>query len=634
MPEIKPSEIQFRELKFDIKPDAESRTFTIPVSSEASVERWWGTEILDHSPDAIDMTRLQDGAPLLLDHDPTRQIGVIEGATVGQDKRLNATVRFSRSSLGEEVFQDVVDGIRRNVSIGYRIDALEEVSKNTYRANRWMPMEISVVSVPADAGVGFGRSDSDYNPTELLNQKRSPAMSDPIEETPVEETAPVSEELQAVSAEAPVDAEEIRALAAKSERARIARINEVGQRAHIDAETIKRFIDNGTPAEEASKELIRMWSEKVDSQSASVHIEAGLSSEDKFRAGAVAALAHRAGFQKDDPANEFRGKSLHEIGARALEMKGHKTANMTRSEIAGMLLRGHSTSDFPLLLADVANKSLQNAYGVYPAIWNQIASVGSVSDFKTINMVRMGSFSSLSTIIEGAEYTAGTFGEEREQLTAVTKGKYIQMTRQMIINDDLSGFSRMASMLGRAAARTVNADVLGVLTANAALSDGTALFHADHANLAGSGAAISVASLGAARAAMRKQKDPSDQDFLNIQPRFLLVPVGKEDMAREIVMSPYNTDTAAQLKPNSIKSWSQLDVISDPLLDANSTTAWYLIADPMDAPLLEVRFLDGQQTPYVASEEEFMTDAVRWKVRLDYGVAANDYRGGYKNGGA
>lgn len=459
-------------------------------------------------------------------------------------------------------------------------------------------------------------------------------MSDPIEETPVEETAPESVELQAVSAEAPVDAEEIRALAAKSERARIARINEVGQRAHIDAETIKRFIDNGTPAEEASKELIRMWSEKVDSQSASVHIEAGLSSEDKFRAGAVAALAHRAGFEKDDPSNEFRGKSLHELGARALEMKGHKVSGLTRSEVAGMLLRGHSTSDFPLLLADVANKSLQNAYGVYPAIWNRIANVSSVSDFKTINMIRMGSFSSLDTIIEGAEYTQGTFSEEREQLRAVTKGKFIQMTRQMIINDDLSGFSRMASMLGRAAARTVNADVLGVLTANATMSDGTALFHADHANLAGSGAAISVASLGAARAAMRKQKDASGLDASNIMPRFLLVPVGKEDMAREIVTSPYNTDTAAQLKPNSIKSWSPLEVISDPLLDDNSATAWYLIAEPMDASLLEIHFLDGQQTPYVASEEEFMTDAVRWKVRMDYGVAANDYRGGYKNGGA
>ena len=632
MPEINHTGVQFRELKFDVKPDAESRTFTLPVSSEAPVERWWGTEILAHAPEAVDMARLQDGAPLLLDHDPTRQIGVIEGASVGEDKRLNATIRFSRSALGEEVMQDVIDGIRRNVSIGYRIDSLQEVSKDTYTATRWMPMEISVVSVPADAGVGFGRGADDYNPLDLLTQKRSPAMSDPIEETPVEETAPVP--AAEAEAAAPVDAEEIRAASAKAERARIARINEVGIRAAIDPTVIKRFIDAGTPADEASQEILRMWSDKVDQQVNTPHIEAGLSSEDKFRAGAVAALAHRAGFEKDDPTNEFRGKSLHELGARALEMKGHKTASMTRSEIAGMLLRSHSTSDFPLLLADVANKSLQNAYGVFPQIWNQIAAVGSVSDFKTINMIRMGSFSSLSTILEGAEYTQGSFSEEREQLTAVTKGRYIQMTRQMIINDDLSGFSRMATMLGRAAARTVNADVIGVLTANAALSDGTALFHADHSNLAGSSAAISVATLGAARAAMRKQKDPSGLDPANIMPRYLLVPVGKEDMAREIVTSPYNTDTAAQLKNNSIRSWSPLEVISDPLLDDNSATAWYMIADPMDAPLLEVRFLDGQQTPYVASEEEFLTDAVRWKVRLDYGVAANDYRGGYKNGGA
>lgn len=633
MPEIKQTGVQFRELKFDIKPDVESRVFSIPVSSEAPVERWWGTEILDHSAEAVDMSRLQDGAPLLLDHDPTRQIGVIEGASVSADKRLNATIRFSRSALGEEVMQDVMDGIRRNVSIGYRIDSLQEVSKDTYLANRWLPMEISVVSVPADAGVGFGRGADDYNPLDLLTQQRSPAMSDPIEETPVDETAPVPE-IVAEEVEAPVDAEEIRAASAKAERARIARINEVGTRAAVDPTVIKRFIDAGTPADEASQEILRMWSEKVDQQVNTPHIEAGLSSEDKFRTGAVAALAHRAGFEKDDPSNEFRGKSLHELGARALEMKGHKVSGMTRSEIAGMLLRGHSTSDFPLLLADVANKSLQSAYGIYPQIWNQIAAVGSVSDFKTINMIRMGSFSSLSTIVEGAEYTQGSFSEEREQLTAVTKGKYIQMTRQMIINDDLSGFSRMANMLGRAAARTVNADVLGVLTTNGVLSDNVALFHADHSNLAGSAGAISVATLGAGRAAMRKQKDASGLDATNIMPRYLLVPVGKEDMAREIVTSPYNTDTAGQLKNNSIRSWSPLEVISDPLLDDNSATAWYLIADPMDAPLLEVRFLDGQQTPYVASEEEFMTDAVRWKVRLDYGVAANDYRGGYKNAGA
>jgi hypothetical protein len=245
----------------------------------------------------------------------------------------------------------------------------------------------------------------------------------------------------------------------------------------------------------------------------------------------------------------------------------------------------------------------------------------------------MGSFSTLETVREGAEYKQGTIGEERSQLTAATKGRFIQLTRQMIINDDLNGFARLAQMLGRAAARTVNADVYGVINTNGAMGDGYNLFSTEHSNLAGSAASITVATLSAGRAAMRKQKDPSGNDYLNIMPRVLLVPVVKEDDARTVIASEFNTDTTAQLKRNIIRDWGPLEVVSDPTLDATSTTAWYLIADPMDAPLLEVRFLDGQQTPYVADEEEFLTDAIRWKVRLDYGVAANDFRGGYKNAG-
>jgi hypothetical protein len=624
-----PNGLQFRELKFDSVPDLESRTFTIPVSSEAPVERWWGTEILDHTDTAINMDRLRDGAPVLLDHDPTKQIGVVEGARVYQ-QRLEATIRFSRSALGEEVMQDVIDGIRRNVSIGYRIDDLTEISKDTYRATRWSPLEVTVTSVPADNSVGFGRSeeDTDFNPLDLLTN-RSTAMSEP-NEIPADDEAPVSEELQ----ESPINAEEIRAQVLKAERSRVSGIRESVRMAKLGDAVADKLINSDVSLEDAQAEVMRMWSKSVDEMSAPVHIEAGLTSEEKFRAGAVSALAHRVGLGEDDRSNEFRGLSLHEMASRALSFKGHKTTGMSRSEIAGMVLRGHSTSDFPLLLADVANKSLMNAYQVVPQIWRQIALASSVSDFKTINMLKLGSFSSLSTIVEGAEYTQGTFSEEREQLTASTKGRYVQVTRQMIINDDLNGLTRMASMLGQAAARTVNNDVIGVLTANGNMSDGNALFSTQHSNYQGTGSAISVATLGAARAAMRTQRDASGVDYVEFDPRLLLVPVGKEDHARTVIESTYNTDTTAQLKKNIISGWSPLQVLSHPLLDANSSTAWYLLADPSIAPVVEIAFLDGQQSPYIAQEEEFLTDAVRWKVRMDYGVAANEWRAGYKNLGA
>jgi ATP-dependent protease ClpP protease subunit len=383
-----------------------------------------------------------------------------------------------------------------------------------------------------------------------------------------------------------------------------------------------------------SAKLLTELGKEAEPIASNPRVESGADASEKFKAGVSASLQHRMGLAKDDRANEFRGKSLSDLAALSLELKGKSTKGMTKSEIAGKVLAAHSTSDFPLLLADSANKQLQAAYGAFPAIWDRLASVGSVSDFKTISILKLGSFSSLATKLEGAEYTAGTMSEEREQLTASTKGKYIQCTREMLINDDLSAFSRMASMLGQAAARTVNADVLGILTANGTTADGFNLFSTDHANLTGSGTAISVASLSLGRKTMRVQKDPSGLDFLNIQPSYLLVPVGKEDHAREVIQSAYNTDTTGQLKRNPIQDWGVLQVLSDPLLDANSTTAWYLISDPMNAPLLEVRFLDGQQSPFIDSEEEFLTDAIRWKVRLDYGVAANEWRGGYKNVGA
>lgn len=364
-------------------------------------------------------------------------------------------------------------------------------------------------------------------------------------------------------------------------------------------------------------------------------IQSGMDERDKFRAGARSAILVRMGIAKDDRANPFRGKALHQLGAHALELSGVRADGMTKSEIASRVLASHSTSDFPYLMMDAANKRLQAAYEAFPATWQTWCAAGEVSDFKTVNLIRMGSFNSLATIPEGEEYTQGTVSEEREQLTPVTKGKYIQLTRQMIINDDLQGFNRMAQLLGRAAGRTVNADAYGILNANAAMSDSVELFHADHANLAGTGGAISVATLGAARAAMRKQTPPGTNatEYLNIMPRYLLVPVVKEDHARTVISSENDTDTAASRKRNPISDWGPLEVVSDPVLDGTSATAWYLAADPMDAPLVEVHFLDGNQTPYLDTEEEFLTDAVRWKVRLDYGLAANDFRGGYKNAG-
>lgn len=142
--------------------DIEARTAEVAVSSEYPFPRWFGVEILDHSPESVDLTRLKNGAPLLDQHGDYRQIGVVEDAWLDGDRKLRAKVRFSRSAEAEVVWQDVIDDIRRHISTRYLIHAMvlesERDGVDTYRVTRWEPYEVSSVSIPVDPTVGVGRS--------------------------------------------------------------------------------------------------------------------------------------------------------------------------------------------------------------------------------------------------------------------------------------------------------------------------------------------------------------------------------------------------------------------------------------------------------------------------------------------
>ena len=159
------------------KVDEENRTIEIAFSSEEPVERWWGTEILGHAAENVRLGRMNDGGALLVDHDPRDHIGTIVKASIDSDRRGRAVVRFGRSARAEEVYQDVLDGIRKHISVGYRIHSMEEDRKTeTFTANDWEPYEASLVSIPADASVGVGRnlrseSDSDIE-TKIISEER------------------------------------------------------------------------------------------------------------------------------------------------------------------------------------------------------------------------------------------------------------------------------------------------------------------------------------------------------------------------------------------------------------------------------------------------------------------------------
>ena len=230
-----PVEVKTRAMEMDASPIKEDeRRVSMALSSEEPVERSFGIEILEHSEDAIDLSFLRSGrAPLLLDHNPEKQVGIIESVDLdGSARRLRATVRFGRNGLAREAFDDVVDGIRANVSIGYAINEMERQGKDKYVAKSWRPVEASLVSIPADVSVGVGRSEE--------------ASSNPPTVTVRTEEIPMTNEVDVAAREA-----EVRKTAQKE----AAQIVELGAR-HNQSEMAQRAIAEGRSVSEFRGELL------------------------------------------------------------------------------------------------------------------------------------------------------------------------------------------------------------------------------------------------------------------------------------------------------------------------------------------------------------------------------------------
>jgi HK97 family phage major capsid protein/HK97 family phage prohead protease len=209
--------------------EVEDRTYEFPFSSEFPVARYFGNEILSHDAKAADLSRLNDGAPLLFNHNPDRVIGVVERAYIdGKKRRGYARVRFSRNPFAQEVLSDVKDGVLRNVSFGYSIDKMEERGSGDFVATAWSPYEVSVVSVPADPGVGIGRA------LEAESAASAAPTPDPIPS--MENTT--------------TDLAVVRAEAAEAERSRIAGISALCDK-HNMADLGRQLIESGRSIDEA-----------------------------------------------------------------------------------------------------------------------------------------------------------------------------------------------------------------------------------------------------------------------------------------------------------------------------------------------------------------------------------------------
>lgn len=315
-----------------------------------------------------------------------------------------------------------------------------------------------------------------------------------------------------------------------------------------------------------------------------------------------------------------------------LHSAGIETRGLGNMDLVGRALAAGNSTDFPLILGALVNKNLQKAYGEWPSTWRPFCAVGSATDFKTMYSLKLSGSPDLQGMNENGEYKTAVFSDAGESYRVVTKGIKVPLTRQMIINDDTRAFSRIPQLFGSSAKRMESAAVYSLINSNGNMSDGVALFHSTHKNLAGTSAAITSDSLSAGRSAMRKQTGLNGES-IDIIPAFLLCPVVKETTADILLMSA--ALPTAEMSAGVRNPWAgKLTPISDPLLDATSLTAWYLLAHPNQVAMIEVSWLEGEQQPYVEEQIDFNSDALVIKVRHDFGAGVVDHVAGYKNAGA
>lgn len=577
-------------------------------------------EVLEISEKAINAERLAN-APVLDSHSrysTSSQVGVVESWSIEKGE-AKAVLRISNRTELEGLRQDLRDGILRNISVGYTVQRYKQedsdVDLPTYTATAWTPIEISIVPVPADPSSTVQGMRSEHGEPALSDVTIWPRAEKNNMDT--NQTTPPT-----------LDAEAIRA----AEQARISDLRRAARAAAIGEDVLDAWIAEGISADEGRARAlahIEATQKKVIPSAPTVANERDEERQVEQARAIEQAIELRSGLRianQSQLLGEFAGMSMLRMAETMLREKGVRTDRMSDNEIARAALgltRTHTSGDFPLILENMLNKRLRASYDEAMPTFQAWTQQGSRTDYKTGSATSLSGFDSLEKVKEGAEITAGTLKESAEKYAVEKYGKVLLVTSEMLVNDDLGAFARIPQRFAAAAVRTHNEIVYGILTANEKMSDGVALFHANHGNLAGTGTAITVDALAAARAAMRKQTDQNKQKIYGT-PAFLIVSPDKETEAQQLIQATIVATKDSDTNPFK----GSLQIIVDPHLTGN---AWYVAASNIDT--IEYSYLDGQ--PFrVAQWEDYARDSLGFSIIAPFGAKAVDWRGLYKNPGA
>ena len=605
----------------EISVNEDNRTIELSFSSEEPYRRWFGLEILDHNSESIDLSRLNTIGTLLFNHDVDKVIGKIEKAWV-ENNRGKAIVKFDDDEESEKIYQKVKSGTLKATSVRYSVDVWEDVENGAVSsdgrfqgpcsiAKRWIPSEISIVSVPADPTVGVGRSFSEEDNGGINMPENNNVKDNNVQDNNQRND---NEELQRKLEE---------------ERARVKEIRQMARSFNLDQKFFDNLIDNGTSIEDARKSILEELARNTTPVNTTASVQVGTEEIDKFKRAATDGLSIRVGLRVDKPvdgAREFAGKSLLRLAEESIfRQTGEDMRNARDIDIFKRALEG--TGAFPIILSNVANKTLLSAYEEAPTTFQFWTAVGSNKDFKPTTQVQLSSADVLEKMTETGEFKNKSFKESGVNTQLDTYGVSFSITRKALINDDLGAFNEMVALFGESSKRMINQMCYSLLTGNNTKINNVALFDKSKHNNLGTGE-LNIKSLAAAKAAMAKQKDISGKAFINVQPGFLIVPSELEVEATQLVGSSVDP-TKYNNTPNPF--FNRLTVISDPYI--TNTQEWYLAAARGRYQSIKVSYLNGVQTPIIERADDFDSLGVKYRVYLDVGVDLVDYRGLYKSDG-
>lgn len=652
-------------------------------------------EELSMDPAHVRMGRLQSGrAPFLANHDGydvTRQPGVVTAARLENGKGT-ATVRMDDQGQdpdADRLFGKIARGIVRNVSVGYRTYKAEEVGAvgkvPVLRSVDWEPFEISSVSIPADADAGTRSEQSvQSNPCVFLTREQEQKNVEKTEEEKRAEAAK-AEAVREASRQAELTA--AREQGAKEERDKAQRkaeretaIRGAVKAAKLGDDLAKRLIDDqNVTVEGARKAVLDELATRSETTAIDTHaragVEVGEEDRDKWIRGASLALLQRTGmlpvimaavaiakddkrrhspavranfrsFDVDEDSGRFRELSLFELAKESLERHNVRgLRNMTKDQVVGLAFThraGDATiSDFSVLLENVMYKTLLGAYAQTPDTWRRFCGTDSVNDFRPANRYRTGTFGPLDVIGESGEYKSKSIPDgQKVQITTESKGNMIAVSRQAIINDDMGAIVDTINKLGRAAALSIEKEVYTLLAENAGLGpnvtiSGTGggthpLFDAAWGN-EGIGGAINMANIEANRVLMASQKDISGNEFLELRPSVLLVPIGLEGTAKQLNRDAYDPTPGAAFQAPNIVAGLFSDIIGTPRL---SGTRRYMFAPPGEVAAMKVVFLNGAEAPFMDQQLGWRVDGTEYKIRIDFKSQAFDPKAALTDAGA